>query len=215
MHDAYPGEADVVIAGTSVPVCEALDNCDLIFTTGGDALWIGQVSTTHDGVDAIKSGNTDNDETVVLETTVTGPVVIKFWWKVSSEEDYDFLTFYLDSSSQRSISGEVDWQQQTISIPSGSHQLQWKYSKDIDASEGDDCGWVDQVEIFAGGLKGDLNGDGRVDLADTIIGLQVITGQNPAMLRKDYVTSGADVNGDNKAGLQESNYILQKVSGLR
>jgi len=57
---------------------------------------------------------------------------------------------------------------------------------------------------------GDVNGDGKVDLADAILALQVIAGLNPA-----GVKVSADVNNDGKIGLEEVIYILQKAAGLR
>ncbi len=63
--------------------------------------------------------------------------------------------------------------------------------------------------------KGDVNGDGDVDLTDAILALQVVSGINPAGVRSDYASSGADVNGDGKIGIEEVIYILQKLSGLR
>ena len=64
-------------------------------------------------------------------------------------------------------------------------------------------------------LKGDMNDDGAVNLADAILVLNVIGGLNPAGIRADYATSGTDVNGDNKIGLAEAIYILQKVAEMR
>jgi len=57
---------------------------------------------------------------------------------------------------------------------------------------------------------GDVNGDGKVDLADAILALQVLAGLNPP-----DVNIGADVNNDGKIGLEEVIYILQKVAELR
>jgi hypothetical protein len=62
---------------------------------------------------------------------------------------------------------------------------------------------------------GDINGGG-MGLDDAIVGLQVISGVGGSgMIRTDYATSGADVNGDSKVGLEEVMYILQQLSGLR
>jgi Dockerin type I domain len=58
--------------------------------------------------------------------------------------------------------------------------------------------------------KGDVNDDSSVDLADAILALQVMAEIEPsATAHKE-----ADVNGDNKIGIEEVIYILQKVSGL-
>ncbi|MEI7670944.1 MAG: DUF1566 domain-containing protein [Deltaproteobacteria bacterium] len=64
-------------------------------------------------------------------------------------------------------------------------------------------------------IPGDLNGDRAITLSDAIIGLQVISGMHPQYLRRDYTTSGADVNDDGKVGMPELLYILQKTAGAR
>lgn len=60
-------------------------------------------------------------------------------------------------------------------------------------------------------LKGDVNGDGNVDLVDAILALQVMAGIEPSAT----VYKEADVNGDGKIGIEEVIYVFQKVSGLR
>jgi PKD repeat protein len=58
---------------------------------------------------------------------------------------------------------------------------------------------------------GDITGNGEVDLADAILGLQVLVGlQQSSTLHKETA-----INGDEKFGLEEVIYILQKVSGHR
>ena len=97
-----------------------------------------------------------------MESSVTGPGTLTYWWKVSSEPDYDYLDFYLDGILQPgSISGEVLWQKRTNTIASGTHSLRWVYSKDVSDSFGQDAGWVDEVKFttptvppqFGGGLS--------------------------------------------------------------
>ena len=41
---------------------------------------------------------------------------LSFWWKVSSETNFDWLVFESPLVTNR-ISGEVDWQQQTVCDP--------------------------------------------------------------------------------------------------
>ncbi len=78
-------------------------------------------------------------------TTVTGSGTLNFYWKVSSEQNYDFLYFYIDGTEQDSISGTTDWASQNATIPSGTHTLEWAYSKDDSISNDSDSGWVDKV----------------------------------------------------------------------
>jgi len=73
----------------------------------------------------------------------------------------------------------------------------------------------DGVIIDPGGIivaldPGDLNGVGDVDLVDAILGLQVVSGMHP-----NNVYSPADVNNDDKIGIEEVIYILQEEAGLR
>ena len=62
---------------------------------------------------------------------------------------------------------------------------------------------------------GDINGNGKIDLADAIVALKSLSGLNPPGIRSDYGSSGIDVNNDDKIGLEEALYILQLVAGLR
>lgn len=132
------------------PLCEAVDNCDLVFTTGGNKNWFRQTAVTYDGVDAAQSGNITHNQQSWLETTVEGPGFLSFWWKVSSENNYDFLNFYINGVRQDRISGNVDWNLKEYSIGEGTHTIRWAYTKDGSVSHGQDCGWVDQVVYITG-----------------------------------------------------------------
>lgn len=110
--------------------------------------WAAQIRETHDGNAAAQSGLIKDNQQSVLQTTITGPGTLTFWWKVSSEEGFDFLKFYLDELivfPKTSISGETDWQQQSFAISSGTHTVRWSYAKDGSVSDGRDAGWVDEV----------------------------------------------------------------------
>jgi hypothetical protein len=46
------------------------------------------------------------------------------------------------------IAGEVDWQQQSYTLGTGTQVLRWRYMKDPECcSDGLDAGWVDQVSF--------------------------------------------------------------------
>ena len=128
------------------PLAEALDT-DLSFTTGGSANWLYQIATSHYDEDAAQSGDISHNQQSWMQKIVTGPTMVTFYWKVSSEAGYDFLEFYIDGSLKDQISGSVDWQQKTYTIfTSGSHKLEWRYVKDKGMDSGSDCGWVDKLE---------------------------------------------------------------------
>ena len=136
------------VAG-AVSFPDAMDQPTLTFTFSGNMSWFPQTTTTHDGVDAAQSGAITKNQTSGMQTTVTGPGTFSFWWKVSCESTYDFLTFSIDDVEMARISGEVDWQQMICTLPSGTHTLKWVYAKDGAIDGGEDCGWVDQLTLPA------------------------------------------------------------------
>ncbi len=123
----------------------------LAISSGGDAAFFGETNITHDGVGAVQSGAIGDNEISSLEVTVSGPATLTFWWKVSSEEGFDWLNFYVGGVLKNHISGESGWLQETFALPPGSQTLSWQYSKDSSTGAGQDAGWVDQVDLTGGG----------------------------------------------------------------
>lgn len=144
---------DIVQKSTGITLNQALDNNSLAFSTGGDAPWFGQDSLSFWGGSSARSGYISDNQSSWLQTTVVGPGNLSFYWKVSSETDYDLLELFVDDQLQSgSLSGEVDWQRKTVYIKPGSHIIKWVYSKDESLSAGSDCAWLDAVRFTKGGL---------------------------------------------------------------
>ena len=132
----------------SVTLGEALDNTDLTFTTGGDANWFGQTAVSFYDGDAAQSGAIGDGDMTYLRTTVTGPGYITFYWKVSSHPSGDYFQVYVDGLPWLGASGSLDWDWSEVYIQgSGTHTVEWRYSKDGSGSSGSDCCWVDKVEF--------------------------------------------------------------------
>ncbi|MHC4679936.1 MAG: hypothetical protein ACYTEK_14695 [Planctomycetota bacterium] len=145
----------VIGPGSLVPppdeLSEAMD-CDLSFTTSGtgdyDTWSVSNWSKYYYHIDSAQSASPDDEGESCLRAIVesSSAETIKFYWKVSSEEDYDYLQFYIDSTLKDQISGEVDWTLKSYTVPAGTHTLKWRYVKDGSDYSGDDCGWVDFVQ---------------------------------------------------------------------
>jgi hypothetical protein len=58
---------------------------------------------------------------------------------------------------------------------------------------------------------GDIDGNFVVDLTDAILAFQIMAGTQPSAT----IQMEADVNNDNRIGLEEVLYILQHVAGFR
>jgi RHS repeat-associated protein len=126
-------------------LAEAVDSF-LTYTTGGNANWRTCLDGYFDN-DSARSGTLGNSQESWMQTTVSGPGTIRFWWKVSSEAYYDWLEFWVDGVQQDSISGEVDWTETSYAVTgTGSHTLKWRYAKDGSGSDGEDCAYVDYVQ---------------------------------------------------------------------
>lgn len=136
----------------AIPLATALDTAGLVWSTGGQATWYGQPFVAHDGVDAAQHNDILDDEESWMETTVTGPGTVSFWWKVSSEADFDLLEFRIGNNPEAitTRSGEVDWELKSVAVPAGSQALRWRYVKDSSQSAGQDTAWVDQVSFVEG-----------------------------------------------------------------
>ena len=141
------------VAGTATPALtlgQALNAPLWSWTTGGDASWIPQTNVTHDGASAAQSGLISNSQISWLQSSVTGPGILTFWWKVSSELGFDYLEFYVNGSEQAYISGAENWQQRSFPLGSGTNRLRWRYTKDDSDvyATGQDRGWVDEVSFM-------------------------------------------------------------------
>jgi|GEM_PF-664048 len=131
------------------PFSTALDIPGIAFTTGGNTQWTTQSTVTYDGVDAARAGTIGNNRQSWLEMNVSGPDFLVFWWKVSSERNFDFLRLELDGLTQFQISGEVDWERRSLLIPEGEHTIRWTYLKDGSALDGADTAWLDEVFLVS------------------------------------------------------------------
>jgi hypothetical protein len=128
------------------PLSDAMET-SFSFTTGGDSDWFYQTTTFYNDLDAAQSGIISHNQESWMQTTVSGSGNLSFYWKVSSENGYDLLEFYIDGSLQNSISGSVDWQKIEYQLSPGSHELKWRYVKDWSVTERDDAGWVDALVV--------------------------------------------------------------------
>lgn len=141
--------AQKVLVPGPISIGEALDAPDLLWTVGGDVPWTGQAEESFDGVDAARPVFIDNLEEAILETTVTGPGELSFYWRSSSEDCGpdcgDFLRFLVNGQEFAKLHGESAWEQVIVELPAGMQTLRWMFTKDPFAEDFQDTGFVDQV----------------------------------------------------------------------
>jgi hypothetical protein len=121
-----------------------LAEADLVLTTGE---WASDSLVNRDGYMSARASALDNSSTY-REYMIAGPALLDFYWKVSSEKDFDYFTFSINGGVRDSISGEVDWAYRSIELGPGSHRIRWEYSKDESAGIGADAAWLDEVVVY-------------------------------------------------------------------
>jgi hypothetical protein len=113
---------------------------------GGTATWF--IDTIHyKGSYSARSGVIYNNSTSRLEVTLSvgKDDSISFYTKVSSEQDYDWLHFFIDDVPLGQWSGEQDWQRVSYPVTPGTHTFKWWYVTDISFLNGSNAGWIDNI----------------------------------------------------------------------
>ena len=112
----------------------------------GDADWLASVSEVHASGYSAQAGNIGDSQStsLILEGSFAAGH-ISFWRRVSCEDRFDFLRFYIDGKLARMWSGNKDWQQVSFPITRGPHTFEWRYTKDSAISDGEDTAWIDDV----------------------------------------------------------------------
>jgi len=116
---------------------------------GGNADWFIDAVNPYEGAYSARSGDISDNQDSELAVTldVAAESDISFWYKVSSESNYDYLHFYVDGMEVDSWSGYVGWSQLTHTVSAGTHTFKWSYIKDYSVSNGTDCGWIDYIQF--------------------------------------------------------------------
>lgn len=90
-------------------------------------------------------------ETVVTLHLATADS-LSFYYKVSSEANYDKFHFLIDDNELVTASGTVDWTRFATLVPAGTHTLHFAYSKDYSVSSNSDCAWIDAMVMPCYGI---------------------------------------------------------------
>ena len=166
-----------------------------------------------DGEPVAKSGNVgvnNSTSTMQLVLQMEAGEQLTFRWKASSEDDYDFLKFYVNNTQfGDSLSGETEWATVTYTAAAnGTYTFQWRFIKDQYVGSYDDCGYVDDVRYIRNITpgSGDINADGSVDSVDALLALRY----SMQMQELDAEQlARADVNGDGVVDASDALLILR------
>lgn len=145
---------DQVTYTTNAPMAlqEALNTCGVNWASGGNSnatYWAGQSNASHDGKSAAQSGAIYVNQESWLQTTISSVTNVSFWWKVSSQTNYDYFEFYTNGTLARRISGEMNWQSNYFALSAATNVLKWRYVKTnaVIVAQGQNAAWLDQVSF--------------------------------------------------------------------
>jgi alpha-tubulin suppressor-like RCC1 family protein len=126
---------------------EALGQPDWAWTTGGNTPWLAETNVTWDGIAAVSTGDLVLGQANWLQTTVTGPVAVTYWAKVSTCSAG--LSLSIGGTNQGSISGQVDWQEYNFYVPSGAQTLLWSFNLNCTTGNSSNMAWLGDVALSA------------------------------------------------------------------
>ena len=155
--------------------------------------WSIVTNNPYEGMYCAKSGNIDHSESsqLTLNFRSSESSYISFFRRISSEANYDFLTFYIDGEEMGKWSGDYWWSEFTYPTTAGLHNYIWIYSKDHSVNSGSDCAWIDYITLPS-------HLDETAEHADLPLTLH----PNPTT---DQVTIGFDQEGDFSVSVFDAN----------
>lgn len=128
---------------------ETGDLTKMAWKTSGKRPWSINNFRVYEGRYSLRSGYIESEDTsrffITLELIADDS--ISFYRKVSSELNYDFLSFYIDAFKAGQWSGEKDWSRVSFPLTAGRHTLKWEYTKDIGLSVASDAAWIDYIQF--------------------------------------------------------------------
>ena len=126
----------------------------------GSSDWFISTSNPYEGTYCTQSSDIGSNQSaeILIDMDYVADGNLYFWYKISSEGNYDFFKFYIDGVEKIRISGLSIWNEGSFPISAGSHTFKWRYDKDISGDTGNDCAYIDKI-IFEGGVPTGINNE--------------------------------------------------------
>lgn len=118
------------------------------YPMGTYATWDIQTSSFVSGGSAYKSYAVFNSDISVIETYITGPGFVKFWWKKDSGGGSGQVTCSVDGGTVASLTAGFDWREEVATIPEGTHRLRWSVS--ASTISWTSAAYLDNVRFYPG-----------------------------------------------------------------
>ena len=139
-----------IVPIVGVANCEEFSDGIYPPTMYGDSVWTNwriDSLNAHSGLYSLCSGAISHSDTseVNMPVTVNHSHYVSFAFRTSTENNYDWLYFFIDGVQKGRWSGANDWTEISFAVQPGTHTLTWRYTKDYSVSTGSDCVWIDDI----------------------------------------------------------------------
>ena len=115
----------------------------------------------------VHSSTSELTATVNVDKASTLSFDFKAWGEGQGTQYYDKCAFYInDVVKLKYAAYQNDWETFTTDLDPGTYTLKWAYTKDSSVNPAGDYFAIDNVAIGTVGLRGDVDGDGNVGIAD-------------------------------------------------
>lgn len=111
--------------------------------------WLITPTGAFDGVISARSGSISHNasSTLIMRTEFPEADTLKFYTRVSSELNYDYMHFSVNGKEILRRSGETGWENIKVPVEAGLNMLEWTYKKDNSVSQGADAAWIDLIDF--------------------------------------------------------------------
>ena len=138
-----------IISGKTTEDFELLNFTTFPWINESDKPWIISDETSVSNMYSARSGHIVHNEKseLAMLLNLAEDDTLRFWYRVSSEKNWDSLSFSVNKKVMLSASGEISWREAVIPLDKGVYELQWIYEKDQSVNNGSDCAWIDLVNF--------------------------------------------------------------------
>ncbi|MFG6197728.1 hypothetical protein [Nonomuraea sp. JJY05] len=128
---------------------------DTTYVVSISGSWARSTVTPRQGAGCFKSATiTDNGTTDCTVTVPAGASSVRFWYRVSSESNYDWFQFFIAGTEKTEVkvSGAASWTQSPEYPVTPGQTLTFRYSKDGSNSTAEDSAYIDDLTFTIDGL---------------------------------------------------------------
>lgn len=185
---------------------DALTTSSIEFTSTGSYPWMTMAAGGRVYAMSGNAGVHSSNSTLTANVNVPAGGTLSFDFMAWGEgTSYDKCIFLVDGTQKFSYGNrDNDWETYSLSLSAGTHTLTWTYSKDSSVNPKGDFFAIDNVTILENIKRGDVNGDGQVNIAD-------VTALIDYLLNGATIPNSADFNQNGQVNIAD---VTELIDGL-